>query len=114
MSRIGHNNKDLKMKIVMDAVVNEFVLSELEREAKGKSIVIRKRDFGRFAIVALKAMLETELVQHKFNSLLSAHEFRSSDALKQKWFRKFPEVAAVVEPSETITIEIRSPIETFE
>ena len=98
------------MKIELDAVTNEYVLKALETIlASEKPPVARD---GTVA-AALKALMEAGLIRHSYNASRGVDEFRSTRNLTLRWKRAFPELEEIVDPTETIIVEIGDKSRTF-
>jgi succinate dehydrogenase flavin-adding protein (antitoxin of CptAB toxin-antitoxin module) len=98
------------MKIEMDAVVNEYVLQTLETMSElDKPPYTCKRE----VVTILKAMMNSNLINHRYNATRGIDEFRATRRLTWQWRRDFLEVAAIVAPTETIIVEIGEDRRTF-
>jgi hypothetical protein len=90
------------MKIELDAVISEYVLEALETVSESEKPPIAR---ARAVTVALKALMEAGLIRHD--------EFRAMQSLTLQWERGFPELEDIVDPTETIILEIGNESRTF-
>jgi hypothetical protein len=98
------------MRIEMDAVVNEYVLHALEAVPEAKKPQCARE---RAVMIALKTLIDSGLINHRYNAENGIDEFRATDRLTRQWVREFPALTAVVAPTETIILRIGKKSRTF-
>jgi hypothetical protein len=98
------------MKIELDAVISEYVLEALETVSESEKPPIAR---ARAVTVALKALMEAGLIRHRYSVTRSIDEFRAMQSLTLQWERGFPELEDIVDPTETIILEIGNESRTF-
>ena len=98
------------MKIELDAVISEYVLETLETVSESdKPPIVRERA----VTAALQALLEADLIRHRYNATRRIDEFRAAWDLTRRWELDFPELEDIVDPTETIILEIGEKARTF-
>ena len=98
------------MRIEMDAVVNEYVLNALEVVPKSKEPRCSRE---RSVTVALRALMDSGLINHRYNAGNGIDEFRATERLTRQWEREFPALPAIVAPTDTIILTIGKKSRTF-
>jgi hypothetical protein len=98
------------MKIELDAVISEYVLETLETISESEKPPIARE---RAVTAARKALMEVGLIRHSYNAGRSIDEFRATRGLTLQWERDFPELEKIVDPTETIILEIGDKSRTF-
>lgn len=98
------------VRIELDAVINEYVLETLEAVPESEKPPVARE---RAVTAVLKALMDSELVRHRYNSLRRIDEFRATQRLRMQWERDFPELEDIVDPQETIIVEIGKKSDTF-
>jgi hypothetical protein len=102
--------KENAMRIEMDAVINEYVLETLEAVPESREPPTTRE---RAVTVALKALMDSGLISHRYNATSGIDEFRATERLTRQWERDFLELVDVVAPTETIIVEIGKNSRTF-
>ena len=98
------------MKIELDAVVNEYLLEALEAVPESEKPPIARE---RAVTAVLKALMGSGLIRHHHNATRGIDEFRATQRLTLQWERDFPELEDVVDPTETIIVQIGKKSRTF-
>jgi hypothetical protein len=98
------------MRIELDAVANEYLLETLEAVPESDKPPIAR---ARAVTIALKALIDSGLLRHRYNAKRETDEFRSTQALILQWERDFPELEQVVTPTEVFSVEIGKKTSTF-
>lgn len=98
------------MKVEMDAVTNEYMLDALETVPEPNKPA-RSRE--RAVTVALKTLINSGLVTHRYDARKGVDEFRATERLIQRWTRDFPALTAIVAPTETIVVKVGKRSRTF-
>jgi hypothetical protein len=98
------------MRVELDAVINEYLLETLEAVPESEKPPIARE---RAVTIALKALINSGLIRHRYNAKRKIDEFRSTQALILQWERDFPELEQVVAPTEVISVEIGKETCTF-
>jgi len=98
------------MKIELDAVVNQYVLEALETISES-----RKPSSAReqAVTVALRVLLEAGLIRHRYNAARRIDEFRAMRSLTLRWERDFTDLEEIVDPAETIIVDVGDKSRTF-
>jgi len=98
------------MRIELDAVISEYVLDTLEAVPESEKPPIARE---RAVMAALKTLMNSELIRHRYNATRGIDEFRATRRLTLQWEQDFPELEDVVDPAETIILEIGRKSHTF-
>src|SRR3954447_4858896 len=98
------------MRIEMDAVVNEYVLEAVEALLESNMASCARE---KAVMAALKTLMDSGLTKHHYNAARGIDEFRATDDLTWQWERDFPGIEDVVDPTETIIVEVGNDGGTF-
>ena len=57
-------------------------------------------------MAALEALIASGLINHHYNPTRGIDEFRATEDLTWQWEREFSELTDIVDPTETIIVEL--------